>query len=505
MGSRSERNPSLWMATTGDAGYPTMPSDLRADVVVVGAGIAGLTTARLLAAEGRNVVVLDAGPVAAGATGYTTAKVTSLHGLTYAELVDRYGEDRARSYGEANEAAIEEVFRLAALDGIECGLERRAHVVYTTDPTQVEALTREAEVASALGLPVAPVGNATRAANEELPFPVEAAVRFDGQAQFHPRQYCLGLAAVITQAGGQVFEHTRALDIDTAERVVTTDRGAVRGDAVVVATHLPIGMMGAYFARAKALRSYAIAVEVEGPRPEQMYLGADDPTRSLRTAGDLVIVGGEGHMVGDAHDTREHYANLERWATEHLPGSRVVHRWSAQDWASGDGVPYIGAMAGAADGVYVATAFKKWGMTHGTLAGRIITDLIAGRDNPWLEVFDATRIALKQNLKGIIEENAHAVRHLVGDRFATAGRDALEDLAPGEGTVVRVHGRPIAAYRDDDGALHGVSAVCTHLGCHVAFNPAERSWDCPCHGSRFATDGAVLEGPATKDLAPRPI
>ena len=523
MGSLHERNPSLWVATTGEAGYPALsPADLplRADVVVVGGGITGLTTARLLVEEGADVVVLEAGPLCAGATGYTTAKVTSLHGRTYAELVDRWGPDRARAYGEANEWAIAEVARLVAADGTDCDLERRAHVVYTTDPAQVSSLEREAEVAAELGLPVVPgpakvtpaIATSTAAGPRpacELPFEVEAAVRFEDQAQLHPRRYCLGLAEAIVAGGGRVFERARVHRIErdpaTADHVAHTDHGEVRAGAVVVATHLPMGRMGAYFARTKALRSYAIAVEVPGDRPEAMYLGVDEPTRSLRPAGDLLIVGGEGHPVGDRHDTREHYANLEAWAALHFGATRVVHRWSAQDWASGDGVPYIGRMAGHDDGVFVATAFKKWGLTHGTVAGRIITDLIGGRESPWLEVFDATRIAPRQNLKGIVDESLHTLRHFVGDRLA-ALRPAggVDDLAAGEGTVVRVDGHPVAAFRDDDGTLHEVSALCTHLGCHVSFNPAERSWDCPCHGSRFAVDGAVLEGPATEPLDPRP-
>jgi glycine/D-amino acid oxidase-like deaminating enzyme/nitrite reductase/ring-hydroxylating ferredoxin subunit len=499
MGSITEHNPSLWVATTEPGHFPTLPGDEAADVVVVGAGITGLSTACLLAEQGASVVVVDAGPICAGATGYTTAKITSLHGLTYAGLADRLDGDRARLYGEANEAAIGELERLVTAHEIDCGFERRAHLVYTTDPSSASSVEQEAEVAASLGLP------ASSTTQTDLPFDVAAAVRFDNQAQFHPRAYCLGLARAIESAGGRVYAHTRARDVDGDTRVVATDHGEVRGDAVVVATHLPINEMGAYFARTVPWRSYALAVMVEGDRPREMYISADSPTRSLRTAGEHLIVGGEGHKVGEAHDTAEHYRNLEQWAREHFGVTDVAHRWSAQDWSSADGLPYIGRMAGHDDGVYVATAFKKWGITHGTVAAMLIRDLIAGRDNPWLDVYDATRVAPKQSLRGVISENVSALKRLVSGRRA-AGDDATVDaLSPGEAAVVLVDGDPIAAYRDDEGKVHAVAAVCTHLGCHVTFNPAERSWDCPCHGSRFTTDGAVLEGPAVDDLTPRQL
>jgi len=493
MGSLHETNPSLWVATTDPGEQPPLAGDDRADVVVVGAGITGLTTARLLVERGASVIVVDAGPVCAGATGYTTAKVTSLHGLVYTDLASRFDEERARIYGTANEAAIGEVARLVDHDGIDCGFERLAHVAYTTDPSRAGSVADEADLATRLGLPAA------RVVGTDLPFDVAAALRFDHQAQIHPRAYCLGLVRTITSAGGRVHAHTRARHISDGR--VVTDRGELLARSVVVATHLPIKEMGGYFARTVPLRSYALAVTVAGVRPRNMYFSIDQPTRSLRTSGDHLIIGGEGHRVGEAHDTREHYRNLERWARQHFDVTAVTHRWSAQDWSAADGVPYIGRMPGH-DDVYVATAFKKWGMTHGTIAAMILSELIAGRGHPWLKVYDATRIAAKQSLRGVATSNAGAARHLAADRLHRGGAGAVASLQPGEGRVVHVSGRAIAACRDDGGALRAVSAVCTHLGCLVSYNPAERSWDCPCHGSRFAANGTVLEGPAVDDLAP---
>lgn len=493
MGSLRERNPSLWVATTEPGDYPPLEGDATADVVVVGAGIAGLTTARLLVEQGASVVVIDAGPVAAGATGYTTAKVTSLHGLAYSGLVARFGKTKARQYADANEFGIREMERIITEGGIECGFQRAGHVAFTTDPRRADAVRREAEVAASLGLP------AVEWMPSELPFEVAAGVRFDGQAMVHPRAYCLALAREITARGSRVVAHTRALGVDTDERRVMTDRGRLSSDSVVVATHLPINQMGGYFARTEAWRSYAIAVSLNRERPTDMYIGVDDPVRSMRRAGDLLVVGGEGHKVGQAEDTEGHYRRLEDWAVKQFGPIRVEHRWSAQDWSAADGVPFIGRMPGT-DGVYVATAFRKWGMAQGTAAGRIISDLIAGRDNPWLSVFDASRFAPKQSLRSTVTANVDVVRHLVGDRLQASRSDAIDRLEPGRGCIVRDGARPVAVFRDDDGQLSAVSAKCTHLGCLVSFNQAERSWDCPCHGSRFACDGRVLEGPAVRDL-----
>lgn len=498
MGALEERNRSLWVSTTEPGDFPALSSDEHADVVVVGAGITGLTTARLLIEDGASVIVIDAGPVCAGATGYTTAKVTSLHGLAYTDLADRFDEERARLYGEANEAAIREIERLIDLDGIDCDFERRAHIAYTIDRDSAASIEREAQLAARLGLP------ASTSSAAELPYDVAAAVRFDNQAQFHPRAYCLGLARAVTSAGGRIFSHTRARHVDDRERVVVTEHGELRAESIVVATHIPIREMGGYFARAEAMRSYALAVTVDGDRPEDMYISIDSPTRSLRTAGDHLIVGGEGHKVGEPHDTNEHYRNLEAWARQHFDVVNVDHRWSAQDWSAADGVPVIGRMAGH-DNVLVATAFKKWGMTHGTVAGLLLRDLIAGRVNPWLEVYDATRVTPKQSIREVISDNVSAVKHFIGDRLASGDSTTIEDLAAGDGAVVHIDGEAVAAFRDDDGRVRALSAVCTHLGCLVSFNPAERSWDCPCHGSRFACDGSVLEGPAVDDLAAREL
>lgn len=493
MGSLHERNPSLWIGTSGAPDFPHPGGDLTADVAVIGAGITGLTTARLLADAGASVVVVEAGRVCSGVTGYTTAKLTSLHSLIYARLAEAFDAERAALYAAANEAAIAKVFDLAARHGIECDLERASAYTYTEDPESIGAIEDEVAAAKAAGLA------ASYTTAVDLPFDVAAAIRVDDQAQFHPRKYCLGLAQ---SDGMQVVEHTRATEVDDKTGVVTTSRGKVRADHVVLATHLPFPAEGAYFAKAEPMRSYAVAAH-GGRRVEGMYISIDSPTRSVRSTPDgWLIVGGEGHKVGHEGQSPERYEVLEAWARERFgsEAGRFGYRWSAQDYTSADGIPYIGRITSGTDRVWVATGYGKWGMSNGTAAGMILSDLILGRPNEWAEAFDSTRLAPKQSAKSLLSANLDVAKRFIGDRMAKLRAPGASELAPGTGGIVDLDGKTVAAYRDDAGVLHTRSAACTHLGCQVAFNSAERTWDCPCHGSRFDTDGRVLQGPAVEDL-----
>src|SRR4051812_9534324 len=499
MGSLEERNPSVWVETTRDqviAAADGLPTGSY-DVVVVGAGITGLSTALLLAERGSRVALVEAGKVCSGVTAYTTAKVTSLHGLMYDGLVRHRGKEVASAYADANQAAITQVAAWIDRYGIECDFSRRPAYTYTTDPARVKDIEAEVEAATALDLPV------SFTTETELPYAVEAAVRMDDQAQFHPRRYCLGLAAAFVGLGGEIFENTRVTGVDDASPCeVKMGDASVRADHVVLATHLPILDRGLFFAKTHPTRSYAMTVRLKGAPPQGMYLSADKPTRSVRSAeGDtLVILGGEGHKVGQDRDTRERYDALETWANTEWDVDDVVHRWSAQDYVSADGVPFIGRQLPGSR-IFVATGFGKWGMTNGTAAAGIIADRLADMDNEWATAFRASRMAAPLTSKDMYVENVDAVGgHLIGDRLRTLNPPDAQTLAPGEGGIVKLDGDKVAAYRHEDGSLTAVSPVCRHVGCLVSFNTAERSWDCPCHGSRYTLDGKVIQGPTVHDL-----
>ncbi len=379
-----EVNPSIWVSTTDESNYPPLTeSGLTFDVAVIGGGITGLTTAVLLKRAGFSVALIEARRIASGATGYTTAKVTSLHGLTYANLIKEQGEEKARQYADASQAAVEQVASFVADDGIDCAFERMRALTYTEDLDRVPDIEAEVEAARTLGLP------ASLTTTTDLPFEVRAAVKFDNQAQFHPRRYALGLAQLIDGDGCRVFEETRALDIDAKEGVrhtVRTEHGVIHATHVVQATHLPFHDPGALFARTAPIRSYCMAVQVDGPVPQAMYLSADSPVRSLRPHRsediEYLLVGGEGHKVGQGDFTTTRYAKLEAWVRERFNVKSVDFRWSAQDYMPADEVPYIGKLSPNAERLYVATGFKKWGMTTGTAAGMILQDYILERPEP---------------------------------------------------------------------------------------------------------------------------
>jgi glycine/D-amino acid oxidase-like deaminating enzyme/nitrite reductase/ring-hydroxylating ferredoxin subunit len=487
---------SLWLNPMPTTAYPSLSGDVEVDVAVIGGGIAGVTTALMLRRDGARVAVLEAGRVGAGVTGCTTAKVSALQGTVYSAIARRHRAPVVAVYAEASMAGVEEVARLVAEEGIDCDLERRPAYTYAATPDERPTVKREADTASRAGLPVEMVDSAG------LPFQVYGAVRLADQLQLHPVKYTQGLAAAVARDGSYVFENSRVVDVrEGSPCVVRTREGTVRAADVVVATHYPILDRGGYFARLDAQRSYCLAARLSATDapPEVMAISAGSPTRSVRAFGEYLIVGGEGHAVGSDDARPERFQRLEDFARGYWDVTDITHRWSAQDPSSYDELPMIGAYRPGSRHLWVTTGYMKWGFATATFGASILADQIAGRPNPWAATFSPTRVS-PRSLPEVGRLGGKFTAALVGDRLRPPKTWRTEDVAPGEARVVGAGLGRKGVYRDGDGTVHAVSVRCTHLGCLLHFNAAETSWDCPCHGSRFDVDGAVLEGPAVKPL-----
>lgn len=491
-------NISYWVESAPPPEFTELTSDVSTDVCVIGGGIVGVTTALLLKRAGKKVALVEQDGVFRGTTGYTTAKVTSGHSVTYSKLEKKHGAATAKAYAAANEAGLAKVRELG--EGTDCDLETKTNYVYSESAEKVDSIKSEVEAARRAGLDVSFV------TETDLPYEVAGAVRQENQAQFHPLKYLAPLAKEIAGEGSFIFDRTKAVGVkEGSPCCVHTEKGSITCEDVVVATNYPFLDRGLYFPRVHPKRSYCLC----GPVPDDklvdgMYISADEPTRSVRTIrnGDrtIMLIGGEGHNVGQEQDTEKHYRNLETWARERFGMTEVTHRWSTQDGSTVDDIPYVGTLRRTAENLFVATGFKKWGMTNGTTAAVLITDLILDRENPFASLYDPHRLTLSASASTFVEENVKVGTKLIGDRIAHPQRGSVEDLAPGDAAVVGIGGGQVAAYRDDEGVLHALSAVCTHLGCIVNWNPAEKTWDCPCHGSRFSHEGNVIHGPAVQNL-----
>jgi glycine/D-amino acid oxidase-like deaminating enzyme/nitrite reductase/ring-hydroxylating ferredoxin subunit len=522
---------SLWTETGGIGRHPGLhpagppDADRTVDVAVVGGGIAGLSIALRLKEAGAEVVVLERHRVGTGVTGGSTAKVTALHGLIHVVLRRLHGAEATARYAAANAAAVGQMAALVDRHGVDCDFTRAEALNIATTPQGLARLTEDLEAARDAGLPVADRDET------ELPFPVLGAVALPDQAHVHPRRYCEGLAAAL--GSGAVHEGTAVTSVDEdgsdghgqggdgARCHVHTAAGPVVHAAhAVIATQGPIVDPRYVAVRCRPVRSYVVAVEVAGPVPQGMYLSVEEPVRSLRPATvdgtRYLLVGGEGHPVGDERDARTNLSALEAWAREHFDVTAVRHRWAAHDQVPSDHLPFVGRLTPGGHR-WVATGFQKWGFTTSTVAANIVADGIAAEGgaaegstsepDPLARLLDPTRLRSTATVD-LAWDVSRVARRYVGDEVAVrlgrrGGRDGahrLGDLPPGDGTVIHTGDGPTAVHRDDDGHLHAVSATCTHEGCLVRFNRAQCSWDCPCHGSRFAPDGTVLSGPAAEDL-----
>ncbi len=488
----------------GVAAYPPPEGDLEVDVAIVGAGIVGLTAACLLLAAGRTVAVVEARRVGRQATGRSTAKVTSQHGKRYKDLIGNIGSRAARRYAAANERAIGRIRNLCKTFSLECSLDILPAFVFAETEDQVAALRDEAEAAASLGLPASFVRDV------DLPFPVAGALRFDDQSQFDPYLYLAGLAAAVAR-DGMLFENTRATEIEHGEpcRLEAGGVTIAAGD-VIVATQMPVIGDGMLFAKSFPIaHPMAAAALPDAVHFEGMYIGSGSPTHSFRTASKdgrryIVAVGGE-YKTGEAEELAAQLADLREFLRRGFGIERLSHVWVNEDFRPMDGLAFIGPVTSSKPNLHVAVGFDAWGITQGTAAAEIIADKVLGRENEDAEVFDAARVRPLAGGAELVAENLKTGARLAGDRLLRRQVQSLDEIPEGEGGIVEHDGEQLAVIRDGDGVGQALSAVCTHLGCIVGWNPVDRTWDCPCHGSRFDTQGQVLSGPALQPLESRSV
>jgi glycine/D-amino acid oxidase-like deaminating enzyme/nitrite reductase/ring-hydroxylating ferredoxin subunit len=491
---------SIWKATAPLRSPPPLRGGATCDVCVVGAGMAGMSTAYALARDGARVLVLDRGPIAGGETAQTTAHLSSALDDRFASLERMHGEEGARLARESHQAAIEWIAANVEREGVECQFERvDGYLVPAPGTTRAEM---EEELAAARR---AGHTGAELLERAPAPLPETLSLRFPGLAQFHPLRYLAALARAVEQKGGGIHSGTAVTGVRGGARCeVETEAGdTVHCAAVVVATNSPVHSRFGWHTKQAPFRSYVIAARLpDDALPHLLYWDTADPYRYVRLhaepgRGTFLIVGGEDHKTGQEEHPESAFMRLEAWARARFPAmGEVEMRWSGQVLEPADGLAFIGRHPGE-ENLYLATGDSGHGMTHGTLAGMIISDLVAGRDNPWAALYDPARLPTHPTAAvEYVQENLN-----VAARYAEWIRRLGEALpAAGTGTVIREGRHPLAVYRDPDGELHVRSAVCTHLGCIVRWNRVEGSWDCPCHGSRFAPDGEVLSGPAISGL-----
>lgn len=499
---------SYWMTSEAGTPLPGLTTDLDVDVAVVGGGVAGLSTAYEVLLTGRSVAVLEAGRVAASVTGHTTAKVTALQSTRYSALRSAFGAEVAALYAQSQADAVARIAALTAELGISCELEPALACTYTTEPDRRQAVEQEAEAAAEAGLPVQLAPDAVGYED------AVAAVVLRDQLQFHPRKYLLGLAQRIAELEGLVLESSRVVRVDAGDPcVLRTEHGhTVRAGHVVIATNYPMTDRAMLFPRLKARRELVVAGPIPlDADPHGMFYGDDRSTRSVRTSPltggrRLLVVTGQSFTPGEGGDLEGRYREMEGWARSRFPLEHVSHRWAAQDANSPDLLPFVGPTHGGKDRVHVATGFGGWGMTNGVMAGRLLAAVIAGDSAgdslPWQGIFDAKRFDPRKESKSMAQTAAVTVKRFVGPRISGGEVGSAEEIPAGSGAVVRNGPTLCAVHRDDRGVLRGVSARCTHLGCIVRYAEVEQQWQCPCHGSRFAPDGTVLQGPANAPLAP---
>lgn len=470
---------SIWTQTSKIPPRPPLTEDQEVETVVIGAGMAGILTAYFLTLRGINVIVLESDRIASGQTQNTTAKITSQHGMIYEKMTRTLGIEKAHLYGAGNQAAIEKFKEIIERENISCDFETLPAYLYSTKENK--KLIKEAEAASRLGLP------AYFCEKVSLPFETAGAVRFDGQAQFHPLKFIRALSEKLT-----IYENTRVLRV--RGHSILTNRGKITARQIIFAVHYPMLIVpGFYFLRLHQDRSYVTAYE-NADSLAGMYYSADQDGLSYRSYGDLLLAGGSSHRTGKNH-LGKCYDEIRKKVNHEFPGLRERACWSAQDCITHDGLPLIGKYSVFHPYWHVVTGFGKWGMTLSMLGAMILSDNIAGKENPYARLFSPQRLNFLPSVKNLIIDIGESAAGLLW--LHDLGKLPRESqILNGQGGIVRKGIRRYGCYRDENGTIHRISLRCPHMGCELSWNPNEKSWDCPCHGSRFDYFGNLIDTPA---------
>ncbi|HLR68021.1 MAG TPA: FAD-dependent oxidoreductase [Virgibacillus sp.] len=492
---------SYWRENMNIPDFPPLDKDIEVDVVIVGGGITGITSAYLLANEGMKVALLEADKVLGGTTGHTTAKITAQHGLIYDELIKSLGKNKARLYYEANRDALNFIEKTIHQHQINCDFRRQDAYLYAENEEYARKIKQEAKAYEKLGIDGEIV--------DKLPLDIiiRNALIMRNQAQFHPLKYLSHLVQHFTDKGGHIFEGTTAVNVESEKEkpvVQTRENKRVTASYVLACSHFPFYEgMGFYSTRMYANRSYIVAAKTKKSFPGGMYISAGQPTRSLRSVTingeEMVLIVGESHKTGQGGNTMKHYEALASFGEYVLGMEEIPYRWSAQDLTTLDKVPYVGEITSHQPKILIATGYRKWGMSNGTAAALLLRDQVLDKENHYHALFTPARFHVHPSLKNFFTQNADVATHLIKGKLDITDTNP-KNLANDEGAVFRMNGERKGAYRDDKGELHIVDTTCTHVGCEVEWNEGEKTWDCPCHGSRFSYTGEVMEGPAEKPL-----
>ena len=493
---------SLWLDTNKKLDdFSSLTHSIETDVCIIGAGIFGLTCAYYLSKLGFQVTVLEKDNIGEKTTGHTTAKITSQHNLFYDYLIHSYGKKFASDYLEVNEKAIKNIKEIIDHEKIKCDFSYQNSYVYTTTPSEVKTIKKEVSSVESLGFPcefVTKVG---------LPFKIEGAICFNHQAQFHPLKYLYGLCQSISAHSGKIYTHTVATNVEKdidSTYLVSTHQATVKSKIVIMATHYPfINFPGLYFLKMYQSTSYLIAIDPKKSLFNGMYINATNPIFSYRTAKyggkELLLIGGGDHKTGHPSCYEDTYGILEAEAKKFYPDSEVLYRWNTRDCISLDKIPYIGQYANSLPNVFIGTGFKKWGMTLSNVAANIIVDKILNKDNPYEYLFKPSRlnpIKNKDEMKNILVQSANS---LLLDKFKCANM-CFDEIQNDSGSIIEINHEKVGIYKNSEGKIYAVKPICTHLGCLLSWNDVDKTWDCPCHGSRFNYQGKNIYDPAIKSL-----